>query len=295
MFRRATTGLRDRLRAKLRATIDDVAHVHHVQQREELRAELADTVAQVRAELRAEVDRAVQAVRDLEARNRRHLHFAGDRDAAAGSARFVAEQMPGAVHLADPHATLEHALSIAPTEGMACEFGVYTGSTLRIIAKHRAPGPIYGFDSFSGLPDDWRAGFPAGTFDAAAEGSPVPEVDGAEVVAGLFGDTLPGFLAAHPGPVTFLHVDADLYSSARTVLDLVGPRLVAGSVVVFNEYFNYPGWEGHEHRAWQEWVAATGARFRYEAFTIADEQVVVRITEVQTGEVRTTEMRTTGR
>jgi hypothetical protein len=80
--------------------------------------------------------------------------------------------------------------------------------------------------------------------------------------------------------VAFVHVDADLYSSARTVLTLVGPRLVAGTVVVFDEYFGYPGWREHEYRAWQEYVAETGVRFAYEGFTGDNEQVIVRITGV---------------
>ena len=59
-----------------------------------------------------------------------------------------------------------------------------------------------------------------------------------------------------------------------------GPRLRPGSVIVFDEYFNYPGWREHEYRAWQEYVAASGARFEYEAYTSGNEQVVVRITDV---------------
>jgi hypothetical protein len=47
--------------------------------------------------------------------------------------------------------------------------------------------------------------------------------------------------------------------------------------VVFDEFFNFPGWEAHEARAWQEYVAATGVRFRYEAYTLDHEQVVLRI------------------
>ena len=89
-------------------------------------------------------------------------------------------------------------------------------------------------------------------------------------------------LAAHPGPVSLLHVDGDLYSSAVTVLEHVGPRLVPGSVVVFDEFFNFPGWEQHEFRAWQEHLARTGARVAYEAYTSNDEQVVARVLDTGT-------------
>jgi predicted O-methyltransferase YrrM len=158
---------------------------------------------------------------------------------------------------------------------MALEFGVFAGRSLRIIAEMRRDGQVYGFDSFKGLPEDYRSHVRQGAF-AVDE---LPQVPGAELVIGWFDETLPGFLAAHPGPVDLVHVDGDLYSSAVTVFDAVGPRLQVGSVIVFDEFFNFPGWEDHEFRAWQEFLARTGATFTYEAYTVNNEQVVVRITD----------------
>jgi len=162
---------------------------------------------------------------------------------------------------------------------MAVEFGVYTGTTLSIIAAAREGELVYGFDSFEGLPHGWRPGFAAGSF---ALGTP-PMVPGAELVPGMFELVLPTFLQTHPGPVDFVHIDADLYSSAATILAHVGPRLQAGSVIVFDEFFNYPGWKNHEYRAWTEHVEQTSATFRYEAFTFDNEQVVVSIGSPQGG------------
>jgi len=53
-----------------------------------------------------------------------------------------------------------------------------------------------------------------------------------------------------------------------------------GTVIVFDEYFGYPGWREHEYRAWQEFVAASGVRFDYEGFTEGNEQVIVRLTGI---------------
>jgi hypothetical protein len=103
-------------------------------------------------------------------------------------------------------------------------------------------------------------------------------VAGAELVVGWFDETLPDFLKAHGEHVDFLHIDSDLHSSAKTVLELVGPRLCVGSVIEFDEYFNYPGWQEHEHKAWQEYVVATGIQYRYEAYCYEECQVTVRIT-----------------
>ena len=197
--------------------------------------------------------------------------------ARAEAELLAREIMPDAARLPDPRATLEYALSLADgQEGMALEFGVHTGGTLKVITEAREDKNVFGFDSFAGLPEDWRDGFPAGHF---ALDEP-PEVHGAELVVGRFEDTLPGFLEEHPEPVAFVHVDADLYSSARTVLTHLGPRLGVGTVIVFDEFFGYPGWAEHEYRAWQEYVAESGVRFGYEGFTTENEQVVVRITGI---------------
>ncbi|HZE34016.1 MAG TPA: acyltransferase family protein, partial [Actinoallomurus sp.] len=221
-----------------------------------------------------------ESVADAERRERARREAAAEKaekTAAAETVRLVREVMAETPRFEDPIATLEYGLALASgQDGMALEFGVWSGRTLRVIAKGRDGKNVFGFDSFEGLPEDWRDGFPAGTF---ALDEP-PEVLGAELVTGLFAETLPAFLRDHPEPVAFLHIDADLYSSARTVLEHVGPRLRPGSVVVFDEYFNYPGWQEHEHRAWQEYVAETAISFRYEAYTRGNEQVVVRVTEV---------------
>jgi hypothetical protein len=156
---------------------------------------------------------------------------------------------------------------------MALEFGVYTGSTLEVIAHARDKKSVYGFDSFQGLPETWRPGFPAGTFAT----DDLPDVPGAELVVGTFDDTLPEFIGEHAGPVDFVHVDCDLYWSTKTVLDHIGAHLHPGSIVVFDEYFNYPGWQEHEHRAWSEYVEQTGLRFEYAGYTVDHEQVIVRV------------------
>jgi predicted O-methyltransferase YrrM len=158
---------------------------------------------------------------------------------------------------------------------MALEFGVFAGRSLRVIAELRKGKDVYGFDSFEGLPEVYRPHVREGAFAVAQP----PDVDGAEFVVGWFQDTLPGFLETHPGPVDFVHIDGDLYSSAVTVLEHVGPRLQPGSVLVFDEFFNYPGWQKHEFRAWQEYLQRTGAEVVYEAYTVDNEQVVVRVVQ----------------
>jgi methyltransferase family protein len=262
-------GIRRTLREKLLRIVEEVVHRHQDEQLRVMRQEMAE----LRRQVTAETNRMIESVRELEHRTRRDLPFAGDVMAVLESARFADEHMAAARRLDSPHVTLKHALSLAPAGGLALEFGVYTGTTLAIIADGRS-SEVYGFDSFQGLPSAWRPGFPEGTFGVPDP----PDVPGTELVIGLFADVLPGFLADHPGPVDFLHVDCDLYDSTVTVLDLVGPRLRPGSIIVFDEYFNYPGWQRHEYRAWLEYVERTGITFEYEGYTVDNEQVIVRVT-----------------
>jgi predicted O-methyltransferase YrrM len=232
----------------------------------------------VRGSVAAEVDRVVRAVADAEFRARRDLLAVGERAAALSSGRWALEHMPVARTFTDPESTLRHALELAPDGGMALEFGVFAGRSLRVIAEVRGGREVYGFDSFQGLPEDYRSHVREGAFAVPEP----PSVPGAELVVGWFDDTLPGFLEAHPGPVDLLHVDGDLYSSAVTVLEQVGPRLQPGSIVIFDEFFNFPGWEEHEFRAFQEWLAKSGATVAYEAYTVNNEQVVVRVVDPAT-------------
>lgn len=230
--------------------------------------------AELRAEIARQGDRLLDRIVEFEIRNRRDIIYAGDRAAALESNVFARQHMVGTPHFGSPPESLDYALSLAPQGGMALEFGVATGNTLRRIASVRGGREVYGFDSFDGLPEAWLNGMPVGAFAQ----DKLPDVPGAELVVGLFADSLPEFLAQHPGHVDFLHVDGDLYSSARTALDLCGPRLRAGSIVHFDEFFNYPGWQEHEYRAWTEYVERTGVGFEYVAYTFNDNQVTVRIT-----------------
>lgn len=154
------------------------------------------------------------------------------------------------------YATLRRVIHEHNPTGWAVEFGVYTGYSLGIIAAHM---PVIGFDSFEGLPEDWRPGFPKGKFsreDKPSLGVNLIPPANAMVVPGWFEDTVPDF----PFPsenVGLVHIDCDLYSSTITALDAITDALSYGSIIVFDEYHSYPGAENHEEKAFDEWLNAT--------------------------------------
>jgi hypothetical protein len=77
-----------------------------------------------------------------------------------------------------------------------------------------------------------------------------------------------------------MHMDADLYSSTKCVFDLLFDRMVPGTVLQFDEYFNYPGWQEHEHKAFTEFVDAHKVKFEYLGYVPDHQQIAVKILEI---------------
>jgi hypothetical protein len=144
------------------------------------------------------------------------------------------------------------------------EFGVWQGMWINRIASW-TDRQIYGFDSFAGLPEPWsfrQTGYFA--LDT------LPEVrKNVTLVKGWFDESLPVFLREHPEPVAFIHMDCDLYSSTRTVLELLKDRLVPGTTIVLDDFLMEPGWQCQEHKAWQDFAQTYKVEFEYLGYQTA--------------------------
>jgi hypothetical protein len=193
--------------------------------------------------------------------------------AAMESAQFYEEFMLTARAMDSDLSLLSHAMSIAPAEGLILEFGVASGRTIRHVAS-LTERKIHGFDSFEGLPESWRTGFDQGMFKQQLPAVP----SNVTLHKGWFSATLPPFMSKTNEPIALLHVDCDLYSSTALVLDTLKNSIGKGTVIVFDEYLNYPGWKQHEHKAFQEFVAKTGLTFRFDSFVPSHQQVCAVVT-----------------
>jgi hypothetical protein len=195
--------------------------------------------------------------------------------AAAESADYMVARMMNAQNLVQRAELIEFALGKCSVEGLVMEFGVFRGESLRFIAK-RVAQAVHGFDSFEGLPEDWTYFQKQGRFSLQGE---VPEFreNNIRTYKGWFDATLPEFLARNAGAARFIHMDCDIYSSARTVLALLAGRIVKGTVIVFDEYLNYPSWREHEFKAFQEFIAANHLHYRYIGFASSHTSVAVEI------------------
>jgi hypothetical protein len=195
--------------------------------------------------------------------------------ASEESADYMVAHLMKAHNLVRRAELLAHALKTCTVDGLVMEFGVFQGDSLRFIAK-RIKETVHGFDSFEGLPEDWTYFQKQGRFSLNGN-IPVFREPNIQTYKGWFEHTVPTFLEEHAGAARFIHIDCDIYSSTHTVLTLLQPRIVRGTVIVFDEYLNYPSWREHEFKAFQEFITASGLRYRYTGFASSHSSVSVVI------------------
>ncbi len=192
------------------------------------------------------------------------------------AARFANTNLLAVAAFPNKFALLTHAAGKIDGSGFLAEFGVFRGKTINHLADQTGE-TVHGFDSFEGLPENWREGFDKGTFKMNG----LPEVrENVVLHKGWFDDVLPEFRESETGPAAFLHMDADLYSSTRTVLEMLADRIRPGTVIVFDEYTGYPGWQQGEFRAFREFTEGHDLEFAYIGWVPTGEQVAVRILSV---------------
>ena len=188
---------------------------------------------------------------------------------------FISKYFKGLPDLARED-LLEYAAGKVTLDGVWAEFGVFKGYSLNIIAS-LTRNIVHGFDSFDGLPEDWTQTMKKGAF-RISEKDVLRLRKNVKLHKGLFSDTLPEFKEENEGKfMAFLHVDCDLYSSAKTVLTTLKPMIKPGTVILFDEYYNYEMWKDHEYKAFMEFVKEAGLNFQYLGYNSNGEQVAVVI------------------
>jgi len=145
---------------------------------------------------------------------------------------------------------------------MYIEFGVFTGGTINIISSIIPDKTVYGFDSWKGLPDNYTETFKKGSFVMEIPKTFNPNI---ELLVGMIENTLPRFLERHPEKIGFVHMDVDVYSVTKYVLDTLAPRLQIGSVIQFDEIFEVENgyWYLDEFDAWTEFLKEHNIKYDY--------------------------------
>lgn len=187
--------------------------------------------------------------------------------------KYLKAQRRSAILLGTNTKTIEIALAHANLEGLVLEFGVYNGKSIRNIASI-VDSEVHGFDSFEGIPENWNDE-PSGSYSANGELPAVPS--NVTLHQGWFEETIPGFIKENNGPIRFMNIDCDLYSSTKTIFYLLGPQVVSGTVIVFDEFIGYKSWQEDEFKAFQEAVSQFQWQYEILSFSFATKQVALKI------------------
>ncbi len=153
-------------------------------------------------------------------------------------------------------------LKIEQNNTLFLEFGVYKGDSINYISRFTG-GNVHGFDCFLGLPEFWRPNHPKGEFDLSGN---LPEVNSNVIlIKGYFNDTLEEFLKKENKLISFCHIDSDLYSSAKYVLNTIYPFLTPDAIIVFDELVNFDYFNGpnSELKALNEFILEKNLKYKW--------------------------------
>lgn len=207
---------------------------------------------------------AKKAVQSALLEDANNLKLQMQRIALQESAEYLLRNVGIHKMYSDRYALMESSLKCIPADGLILEFGVYKGGSIRHIAELVPDRRIFGFDSFEGLREPWI--FAPSKLFADVDGLPsVPK--NVTLIKGFFEDTSAEFLRSHPETIALLHIDSDLYSSCKHVLESYGQRIRPESVIVFDEFFNYPKWKDGEFKAFSEWCNARDVKYEFIGYT----------------------------
>ena len=138
-------------------------------------------------------------------------------------------------------------------DGDYAEFGCWGGMTFWLAfiesRRNRNKARLWAFDSFQGLPPPesekdqhpiWIPGslsMSVEQFRVTCANNGIPESE-YSVVPGFYSESLDCMGAGDsPGNIALAYVDCDLYSSTRSVLNFLMPRIKHGMIIAFDDYF----------------------------------------------------------
>jgi hypothetical protein len=163
--------------------------------------------------------------------------------AALESSEYAAAHMSAAARLPDVAGLLAFAAAFCPAHGRIVVAGRLTGEvTTRLLADF-PQRPVERSETFSDLNRDCLTEPPSND-------------------------------AAHKG-IALLYIGLDTNVSASKVFDRLGPGIAGGTIIVFERYFNHPGWKNGDHQALREF----GGRWEYLGLVSAGQSVAIRMVD----------------
>jgi hypothetical protein len=146
------------------------------------------------------------------------------------------------------------------------EFGVHKGYSIQKFASYNthSESKFIGFDSFEGLPTDWRNFIKVYKKNHFDVGGKIPQVSDSriEFIKGWFNSTLPIFLdefKIKDFEKVIIHLDADIYSSTLYCLGCIS-KVCPQVSVIFDEL------PGEEARALEDFLDVNGGHIKFEGY-----------------------------
>jgi tetratricopeptide (TPR) repeat protein len=155
------------------------------------------------------------------------------------------------------------------------EFGVWRASSFKYLIKVFKKG--YGFDTFTGLPEDWDVGSHVEKKGTYTSDENVPNIKGGEFIVGKFEDTLPVFFSESRPIASVINFDADLYSSTICALNFSKSVMDKDTILIFDELIINKSWEQDEFKALNEFCSINHCSYEVIAISFFTKQVAVKL------------------
>jgi hypothetical protein len=179
------------------------------------------------------------------------------------------------------------------SDELLLDLGVWIGWSTRLISD-ACNCTVYGFDTFTGLVEDWRiegqAVIKRGTFSLSEplaqrfmrdtgvnfyDDLPAPLGRKVEFIRGSTYDRLAPFLAERSGArIRLFHMDLDTYDSCLHALEMCKNHFAEGSILVFDEYLVTDG----EMRAFYDFQSRYELEWQYRAWGLEIMEINVEMT-----------------
>jgi hypothetical protein len=181
------------------------------------------------------------------------------------AAGWIEANIDGAMLFSDRPKIQNYAAELASrVSGDVLELGVYKGVSLkRFSAKLRAMGSekeLFGIDSFEGLHNEWTNIDHLNAFD---QNGVAPNLNDPRItlITGLVEDVLESFLETKDWRFSLLHFDMDLGKPTLFALKKLRPYLNHGTLLLFDNFHSYPGWEQGEFKAFESFIGQDDYQF----------------------------------
>ena len=138
-------------------------------------------------------------------------------------------------------------------------------------------GKGFGFDTFSGLPEDWQIGKNVEEAGSYSSDGVIPDIDGGEFIVGEFQDSLPKFFSKKQPLASVINFDADLYSSTICALNFSKSIIDKDTILIFDEFIMNENWEQDEFKALNEFCDNNNYTYDVLAVSFFSKQVAVKL------------------